>query len=117
MEISHCIILTLIQGLPLNELMTPPLVVQNDASHTHTRTGVSSFTPTGVPVVSLQWFPLYICVCRAGSNLSSAAVLVPAAHNEGSVCAGATAGTFEHAQYTAQQLQRQLSRATFDFRV
>lgn len=104
MKICHCIIITSIQGLPLIKLITSPLLVaQNDASHTTTRTDVPSFTITGVPVVSLQWLPGSTCVCSF--NLSSAAVLGSSSTQWGLCSAGATAGTLEHAQCTAQRQQ------------
>lgn len=69
MEICHCVIITSIQGLPLYELITTLPAVENDAPHTQMYPVFLS------PVVSLQWFPVYTWVCRAGFNLSSAAVL------------------------------------------
>lgn len=107
MKICHCIIITSIQGLPLNDLITSPLVVvQNDASHTCT--DVSSFT--GVPVVSLQWFPVSTCVCRAGFNLC----WVPAEHNEGSVLLVPQLGPLS--MLSIQLCHGRSNRATFDFR-
>lgn len=104
MKIYHCIIITSIQGLPLIKLIRSPLLVaQNDASHTTTCTDVPSFTITGVPVVSLQWLPGSTCVCSF--NLSSAAALGSSSTQWGLCSAGATAGTLEHAQCTAQRQQ------------